>query len=181
MEGTKIYRLWSSMLTRCRNPKSPTYKNHGGRGIKVCERWLSFENFYADMGDRPEGKQLERKDNDGDYTPDNCVWATKKDQANNRRTNRKLTFNGRTQTATQWADELGVSLQCLIYRLKKGVPFEMLGYKGVISGAGVTAELATQIRLEYMPYKVTARMLAEKYGVSVRSVQDIVSGTRWCN
>lgn len=83
MSSTRTYRSWQKMLARCRNPNSSAWKDYGGRGIAVCERWHSFTNFLADMGERPEGRSLDRIDVDGNYEPDNCRWATPREQRNN--------------------------------------------------------------------------------------------------
>lgn len=85
MRYTSTYRSWVSMRQRCKNPNATGYQNWGGRGITVCARWDKFSAFLEDMGERPPGTTLERVDNDGDYTPDNCVWATYKQQAANQR------------------------------------------------------------------------------------------------
>jgi len=84
MGNTAVYRAWIHMLHRCSNPKVKNYHRYGGRGIKVCERWLIFENFYTDMGDKPQGLTLERIDNNDDYKPSNCRWGTPHEQCMNR-------------------------------------------------------------------------------------------------
>jgi len=80
-----IFKAWMEMIQRCTNPKRPKYKYYGARGIKVCERWMTFANFLGDMGERPAGMSLDRINNDWNYEPSNCRWATAKQQANNKR------------------------------------------------------------------------------------------------
>jgi hypothetical protein len=119
---TPEFICWEHMRHRCYNPKTKCYHNYGGRGIKVCDRWLhSFSNFVEDMGMRPSGRHtLERIDNDGNYEPSNCKWATYVEQINNRRTNRFLEFDGKRLTMAQWARELGIKKETLAGRIRRG-------------------------------------------------------------
>lgn len=113
------YACWSNMRQRCLTPGATNYKDYGGRGIKVCERWKnSFENFISDMGMPPTPKhQIERRDNNGNYEPSNCYWATRKEQANNQRSNVILTLNGESKTVAQWADKAGLVYKTFYQRL----------------------------------------------------------------
>jgi hypothetical protein len=113
---SREYNCWHHMIERCNNPKIKQYKDYGGRGIKVCEHWLKFENFYNDMGDCPEDMTLDRKDNNGDYTPENCRWVTRKEQQNNMRSNIFLSYNGITDTLIHWADKLNIKSGILYHR-----------------------------------------------------------------
>jgi len=110
------------MKERCLNSSLPNYKYYGARGIRVCDRWLhSFEKFFEDMGPRPSPRHtIERRDNDGDYTPENCYWATWSQQARNRRNNRVVTFNGDTKILSEWADAAGIPVNTLHNRLSRG-------------------------------------------------------------
>lgn len=106
---------------RCYNPKNPSHSGYGGRGIRVYEKWHNYIGFLEDMGPTWRyGLSLERLNNDGNYTPANCVWATREQQANNRRTNRKLTVNGVSLTVIQWARRQGLKPATLYARLDSG-------------------------------------------------------------
>lgn len=120
MARTHINAVWRQMLDRCRNEGNPSYHNYGGRGIKVCQRWHEFEHFLADMGHRPSGYQIDRKDNDGDYEPDNCRWATAKQQQNNKRDSLNLEHDGKTLTIEEWAAVTGIKPDTLRGRLRRG-------------------------------------------------------------
>lgn len=125
MSRHPAFAVWHSMKERCETPTYPAFKNYGARGIKVCERWSnSFEAFWTDMGSTyKQGLTLDRIDNDGDYTPDNCRWVDYTVQANNRRRNHMVG----TETAAQFARRVGVKYTTILYRLFHGVPMERLG------------------------------------------------------
>jgi hypothetical protein len=120
----KIYKntntSWEAMKARCSNPNNNRYKNYGGRGIKVCKRWMKFENFLKDMGLRPDGLSLDRINNNKNYIPSNCKWSTQKEQANNRKTNHNIKINGVTKNIKQWSELSGIKQTTILARLKYG-------------------------------------------------------------
>lgn len=117
--GTRTYKSWSEMRNRCNNSKDRVYKYYGSRGITICSRWENFESFFADMGLRPKNKSLERIDNNGNYEPLNCKWATAKEQARNTRANRIIIYGKKTQCLVAWAEELNIKYNTLWARLNK--------------------------------------------------------------
>jgi hypothetical protein len=123
--STGTYNSWASAKQRCTNPKHPAYKRYGGRGITMCDRWLeSFDNFLADMGARPDGLTLDRRDNEGSYSPDNCRWATDGEQSRNTRRNVNGVINGTVQCAVDLARTLGVRRETVARRLKAQRPVD---------------------------------------------------------
>lgn len=124
------YSTWQSMKNRCYNPSNQAYGYYGGRGITVCERWRkSFLNFLMDMGNKPRGSTLERVNNNGDYSKCNCRWVDRKAQANNRRSNRAITFSGITKTLSQWASHVGIRKGTIRQRIIYGWPLEIALFK----------------------------------------------------
>ena len=120
-EGSSIYRCWLNMRSRCYNKKDISYSRYGGRGITVCPRWdYSFNDFYLDMGDIPADMSIDRIDNDGDYSPDNCKWSTRTEQANNRRRSKLITHDGETLSHAEWSRRLGGCIELVGSRLRKG-------------------------------------------------------------
>jgi hypothetical protein len=117
---TPTYTTWSKVIARCTNPCDRRYADYGGRGITVCEEWKTFMGFLADMGDRPKGMTLDRRDNSKGYEPSNCRWATPKEQQRNTRSNRLISFNGATKCVTEWAETLGIGKGTLNSRLQRG-------------------------------------------------------------
>lgn len=116
---SKSYSIWKHITQRCLNKNNPSYKNYGGRGITICERWKDYANFFADMGDCPEGMSIDRIDNNGNYEPSNCRWADKKTQANNTRTNIFIKHDGETLTIKQWSEKLSIPYLTLYQRIFK--------------------------------------------------------------
>ena len=119
---TPTHRAWSSMFQRCHNPNHKFYSYYGGRGIAICQRWQdSFESFLEDMGELPSPlHSLDRIDNDGDYCPSNCRWATQKEQRRNTRINIMLTYQGKTLCLGEWAEITGLNYYTLYSRVKSG-------------------------------------------------------------
>jgi hypothetical protein len=115
------YKVWCGIIQRCTNQNYPKWKDYGGRGITICERWRDFPNFYKDIGPRPTPKHtVERINNEKGYEPGNVEWATKLVQGNNKRNNRLITFQGKTLTVSQWSRELNLPYFTLMYRIKNG-------------------------------------------------------------
>lgn len=117
---TPEYEIWAAIKQRCSNPNNRAYKDYGARGIKMCERWLNdFTAFIADLGERP-GKEytVERRNNDGNYCPENCYWATDESQKNNRRDSVRITWRGETKTLTQWARLTGIDPKIVRSRIR---------------------------------------------------------------
>ena len=123
MTESREFEIWTGMHTRCYNGNAKSFQSYGGRGIAICDRWReSFENFYADMGPCPSVKHsVERLDNNGNYEPDNCVWATATQQAGNKRNNVRVTIDGETRILSDWARHFGVQLPTASLRHKQGL------------------------------------------------------------
>lgn len=125
---SRAYRIWVDMRRRCLEPQEPSYRNYGARGIAVCERWKDphggFENFLADMGHPPHRHTLDRIDNDGPYAPENCKWATYKEQHRNKRTNRIEYLNGIGKPLSEWVEIHGANYYRVLHRLRLGWTFE---------------------------------------------------------
>ena len=161
MTGTALYRIWNGIKRRCQTPANKDYPRYGGRGIKLCERWQDFANFHADIPERPSKRHtLDRRDNDGHYEPGNVFWATPQEQQNNMRSNRQITYRGRTMNATQWAIEIGVKPRTFFMRLSKGMtPEEAIEYQRCDPFYVEARQFLTKLQ--------RAKMFAEHLGVCV--------------
>ena len=144
---TKVYRAWIGMMSRCSNPNAQSYKHYGGRGISVCERWRVFENFLADMGEPSAGLSLDRyPDQNGNYEPGNCRWATWLEQENNRRNNRWVTWNGQDLTLAQLIRLTGINERTFHARLRRGWSLEQ-AVTIPVTGSTLTNEWRKQVGL----------------------------------
>jgi hypothetical protein len=140
LSHTPEYRAWAAMIQRCKNPKDQAYANYGARGIKVCDSWSnSFENFHKDLGSRPTSEHsIDREDNNGDYTPNNCKWSTVEEQSNNKRNNHIVTYRNKDYTIADLAREYNLKDGILRDRLRLGWSIEdavekPFGYRSTIS------------------------------------------------
>lgn len=163
-----LYGTWSDIKKRCLYPKYKQYYLYGGRGIKICDRWLeSFENFLEDMGERPSQKHsIERINNDGDYEPSNCRWATKKEQSRNKRNNRMITFEGKTLCIADWADLFNLNYATLLRRIKAGWNINQALNK------------TPRVRIKFLTYENQTLSLIEwskKIGIPYRTLSERVS------
>lgn len=121
MKGSRTYQVWQGMKARTTNPNNSHYSAYGGRGIKVCQKWFdSFEAFLSDMGEAPDGMSIDRINNDGNYEPSNCRWATSKQQCRNNSRNVWIEANGVRKCLKDWADELGCTSHAIQKRINRG-------------------------------------------------------------
>lgn len=117
--GTRTYQTWRGMIERCTSKKHKNYDRYGGRGITFCERWREYQNFVDDMGERPDGRNLDRINNDGPYCKENCRWVTQSEQVSNTSRNVLLSYNGKLMTMKQWAAEIGIAYDTLRHRIQR--------------------------------------------------------------
>lgn len=137
--GTDTHIIWCGIRARCLNENTPAFNHYGGRGIKICDRWGSFENFLSDMGERPSKKHsIERVDSNKGYEPDNCIWALWVDQANNTSRNHRIEYNGMNMTTAQWSREIGVNVHTIQDRIGRGLPVEKVLHRGLIDKTSVS-------------------------------------------
>ena len=156
---------WSNMKDRCLNDKYPSYSNYGGRGIKVCKRWIdSFDNFLEDIGTGPKGSSLDRRDNSKGYNPSNCRWVSNDVQQNNKRTNIVLEYNGKKMSVTQWSRNVGINRDIVSNRLRRGWPVgEALGFESRVN-------IKAPIYISYNGKRLNIPQWSERIGISSQAL-----------
>jgi hypothetical protein len=179
MKRNKLLSTWRGMHNRCYNKKQASYIHYGARGITVDPRWHGpegYKQFVLDMGQPAEGQSLERTNNDKPYSSENCKWASKSEQANNKRNNRWLTANGETKTMAQWSQILGCKPSAILYRLNSGMSEEAAVTTPIPErpNSKLTIEQVRFIRDNY-PMR-TLQSLADEIGVSKKTVMNVVHG-----
>lgn len=174
---TPAYTSWLAMRQRCNNKKSNAYRYYGGRGIRICERWQHFPNFLADMGQPGKGQEIDRINNDGHYEPRNCRWASRSDQQNNRRANRRIKIGGVTRTIAEWSRLSGIHHNTLTQRIDNGYPSGLLLSRKRLVGhpTKLTAKDVRAIRKS----KDGGTILARRYGVSPGNITAIRQRRSW--
>lgn len=178
---TKTYRSWALAKSRCLRPADPRFDYYGGRGIAMCDRWAeSFQAFLADMGERPAETTLDRIDNNGNYEPGNCRWATRKEQGRNKRTNRILVYQGEEKTLPEWADIFGFHRELVRKRLGMGWSVEKalttpLRMDSRHRGGGPDYKTVTIFQL--LDVGMTKSAIAHIFGVSIQAISDRIK--RW--
>lgn len=121
-QGTKEHKAWANMWSRCRNKNLTNYKDYGGRGIKVCERWKKFLNFLEDMGYAPTPKhEIDRKNVNGNYSKRNCKWVTHKQNSRNQRKTTRVRYRGQIKSVSEWCEELGLRRRTVAWRIAHGI------------------------------------------------------------
>ena len=188
LTGTTTFNIWATMKARCLNANKDSYHRYGGRGISVCDRWLSFENFLEDMGERPEDMSIERLDNDGNYEPSNCKWVTNHEQSRNKANNRWLEYQGERLILTDWSEKTGLSKQVIHRRLKAGwsvadtLAVKVNGRRGKKgsenSMAKLTEETVGQIK-KLLLGSVPSKEIAKMYKLGESTISGIKHGHRW--
>ena len=123
-KASPTYKSWENMMQRCTNPKHHHWSKYGGAGITVCDRWKTFTNFLQDMGERPEGKTIDRIDFNKGYEPQNCKWSTPKEQQRNRKACRMITWKGTTKSMVEWSEFLKIPYSILEGRIRRNLPLE---------------------------------------------------------
>ena len=173
----RLLNVWRAMHNRCYNTNHKSYANYGGKGIVVDQSWhgkQGYEAFLRDMGDCPEGGTIERIDGKGNYSPTNCKWASRVEQANNKSNNKFYTAHGKTQTLAMWANEIGCTSHAIRLRIKHGMSVEEAVSKPVPErpNSKLTMDQARTIRAGYP--MLSAQKLATQYGVCKKSVLNIL-------